>query len=146
MKKNEKPIVVEQTFQVTIDTVWKAITDIKQMRLWYFDNIPDFKPEVGFKTQFNVQSGERNFMHKWKVTEVVSRRKITYNWQYENYAGDAFVTFELFEQNDQTTLRLINQIVEDFQDNIPEFTRESCVGGWTYFIKKNLKEFLDKID
>ncbi len=40
------------------------------MRKWYFENIPAFKPEVGFETQFNVQSEERNFLHKWKVTEV----------------------------------------------------------------------------
>ena len=52
------------------------------MRKWYFENIPSFKPEVGFKTQFNVQSQHRNFLHIWKVTEVVPKKMITYNWKY----------------------------------------------------------------
>jgi len=143
MKKSEEPVVVEETFSAPINDVWKAITDINQMRLWYFDNIPDFKPEVGFETQFNVKSEERNFLHLWKVTEVIPGKKITYTWKFEEYTGDGFVTFELFKQNDHTKLKLTNQVVEDYPDDIPEFTRESCMAGWTYFINQRLKEFLD---
>ena len=144
MKKNEEPIVVEQSFNASIDAVWNAITEIDQMRQWYFENIPSFKPEVGFETQFNVQSQDRNFLHMWKVTEVSSLKTITYNWKYENYPGDSFVTFELFQQNNLTKLRLTIQIMEDFPENIPEFKRESCVEGWIYFIRKRLKEYLEK--
>jgi len=54
MKKNEEPIIVEQTFNTSVDTVWNALTEIDQMRKWYFESIPSFKPEVGFETQFNV--------------------------------------------------------------------------------------------
>jgi len=71
MRKNNIPVVVEQTFNASIDTVWNAITEIDQMRQWFFENIPDFKPEVEFETQFNVTSGDRNFFHQWKVTEVL---------------------------------------------------------------------------
>jgi uncharacterized protein YndB with AHSA1/START domain len=144
MRKNEKPIVVEQSFNTSIENVWDAITDIKHMHLWYFENIPAFKPEVGFETKFNVQSRDRNFLHLWKLTEVVPHKKITYNWKYEAYPGDSFVTFELFQQNNQTTLKLTHRVEEDFPENIPEFTRESGLTGWTYFIKKSLKDFLDK--
>ncbi len=62
MRKNEKPIIVEQTFNSSIDTVWNSITEIDQMRQWYFENIPSFKPKVGFETH-NVQSQNRNFLH-----------------------------------------------------------------------------------
>lgn len=143
MKKDDEPIVVEQTFDASIDAVWKAITEIDRMRQWYFENIPSFKPEVGFETQFNVQSQDRNFPHMWKVTEVVPGKMITYNWKYDNYPGDSFVTFELFEQDNLTKLRLTVTILEDFPEDIPEFRRESCIGGWTYFIKERLKEFLE---
>ena len=34
--------------------------------------------------------------------------------------------------------------MEDFPDDIPEFKRESDVEGWTFFISKSLKEFLEK--
>jgi hypothetical protein len=42
-----------------------------------------------------------------------------------------------------TKLRLTAQVLEDFPEDIPEFKRESGVEGWTYFIKKSLKEFLE---
>ena len=146
MKKDDEPVIVEQTFHTSIDAVWKAITEIDQMRRWFFDNIPSFKPEVGFETRFNVTSKGRHFLHLWKVTEVVPLKKITCNWKYEGYAGDSFVVFELFEQDNATTLRVTNRVVEDFPEDIPEFSRESCIGGWTFFIKKSLKEFLEGND
>ena len=144
MRKNDEPVVVEQTFNTSIDAVWSAITEIDQMRQWYFENIPSFKPEVGFKTQFNVQSQDRHFLHMWKVTEVVPLKMITYNWKYEGYPGDSFVLFELFNQNNLTKLRLTHQVQESFPEDIPEFSRESGVEGWTFFIRKRLIEFLER--
>lgn len=144
MRKGDDPIIVEQSFNTSIESVWKAITDVDRMRQWFFENIPSFKPEVGFETQFNVQSGDRNFLHKWKVTEVGPPKKITYNWKYEGYPGDSFVVFELFEQNNLTMLRLTHQVHESFPQDISEFKRESCVEGWTFFIQKSLKEFMEK--
>lgn len=49
------------------------------MRQWFFENIESFKPEVGFETQFNVQAESRNFLHMWKIIEVVPMKKIVYN-------------------------------------------------------------------
>jgi uncharacterized protein YndB with AHSA1/START domain len=91
MNKGDPPIVVEQTFDATIDAVWKAITEIDRMRQWYFDNIPSFRPEVGFATQFSVTSDGRDFLHMWRVTEVVPLQKIAYDWRYGNFPGDGFV-------------------------------------------------------
>lgn len=142
MNKHDEPVVVEQTFRTSIDTVWRAITEIDQMRQWYFENIPAFKAEPGFETQFNVHCEGRDFLHMWKVTELVPLKKITYRWRYEGYAGDSFVVFELIEQSNATLLKLTHQVTESFPDDIPEFNRESCVGGWTYFIQDRLKDFL----
>lgn len=142
MKKNDEPVIVRQTFNTTVDAVWSAVTEVDLMRKWYFENIPDFKPEVGFETQFNVESGDRNFMHLWKVTEVVPSKRISYDWRFEGYPGDSFVTFDLFEKGDSTTLRLTVTVREDFPDDIPEFKRQSCIAGWEYFIKGRLKEYL----
>ena len=146
MKKNDAPIIVKQTFNNSIENVWKSITEIDQMRQWYFDNIPAFKPQVGFETQFSVQSKERNFLHMWKVTEVIPMKKISYNWTYNSYPGDSFVEFELFENNNLTELKLTVHITENFPQDIPEFSRESCVEGWKYFIKNRLKEYLENIN
>ena len=143
MKATDDPIIVEQRFNKPAETIWNAITVHDQMIKWYFDNLPDFKAEVGFKTEFNVISEERNFLHKWEVTEVIPLKKIVYNWQYEDYAGSADVAFEIFEEDDQTKLQIKVIVLEDFSDDIPEFRRESCIGGWEYFIQGRLKEFLD---
>jgi hypothetical protein len=70
-------------------------------------------------------------------------QKITYNWKYDGYVGNSFVTFELVEQNNLTTLKLTHDVTESFPDDISEFTRDSCIGGWNYFIKKRLKEYLE---
>jgi uncharacterized protein YndB with AHSA1/START domain len=144
MKITDEPIVVEQTFNKSIDIVWDSITKINQMRQWYFENIPSFKPKVGFETQFNVQSQDRNFLHLWKVTEVVPKKLIAYNWKYDGYTGDSFVQFELFKEKNCTRLKLTHHIKESFPEYIPEFRRASGIEGWTFFIKNSLKGFLEK--
>ena len=142
MKRADQPIIVEETYKKPIETVWAAITKPEQMRKWFFDNMPDFKPEIGFKVEFDVEAGGRVFPHQWKVTKVEPGKLIEYNWKYGGYQGDAYVTFELTKKEDSTHLRLTNIVVEDFQEDIPEFKRESCIGGWNYFLKERLKEYL----
>ncbi len=143
MKSTDEPIAVEQSFDVTPDEVWCAITDVGLMRQWYFDNIPDFKPQVGFETRFNVTSENRNFLHMWKVTEVVPGRKIVYEWRFKEYPGESTAIFDIVESGKTAKLRLTVLVHEDFPDDIPEFTRESCIEGWKYFINGRLKTFLD---
>ncbi|MGB5749143.1 MAG: SRPBCC domain-containing protein [Desulfobacterales bacterium] len=144
MKKSDEPIVVEQVLNASMDTVWKSITEIDLMRQWYFDNIPSFRPEAGFETQFTIEHEGRVFPHKWKVTGVVPGRKIVYTWRFDGYAGDSYVAFELSEQGGSTKLRLTAIVTEDFPEGIPELTRESCIGGWEYFIQQSLKAFVEK--
>ncbi len=60
MNSTEAPIVIEQSFDTSIDIVWDAITEVGQMKQWFFENIESFQPEVGFVTKFNILPGERN--------------------------------------------------------------------------------------
>jgi len=143
MKRSDDPIIVEQIFDADPASVWVAITELKQMRQWFFENIPDFKPQVGFSVEFDVDAGERIFPHQWKITRVEPGKLIEYNWRYGGYTGDAIVIFEVIPVNGSSMLRLTNIVTEDFQEDIPEFKRESCIGGWTYFIKKRLKDYLE---
>ena len=142
MKVTDEPIIVKQVFNKLINEVWQAITEVDQMTQWFFENIPDFKAELGFKVQFNVEAPSRDFLHLWTITEVIPQQKIVYNWKYKDYAGNSYVTFELFEIDNQTKLVLSTKVTEDFDDTIEEFKRESGVVGWNYFIKDRLKEFL----
>ena len=142
MKINDAPIIVEQTFNSSVASVWNSITEIGQMGQWYFENIPAFKPEIGFETQFNVQSTERNFLHIWKVTEVLPLKMIKYSWEFEEYPGKSATAFELSREDNSTKLRLTVETLENFPEGIPEFTRESCIDGWKYFINNRLKNYL----
>jgi len=141
MKVNEPIIEVSQRFQKPIEVVWKALTDVSEMRQWFFNNIPDFEALVGFETQFNVAIENRIFRHVWTITEVIPLNKIVYNWKYDGYKGNSFVTFQLSEIDNQTQLTLTTKVTEDFPNTIPEFKRESCITGWNYFIKTSLVNY-----
>ena len=143
MRDTAKPVVVEQLFKATIKDVWKAITDIDEMKLWYFDNIPEFVPRIGFKTKFIVRSDSRTFTHLWTITEVIPYEKISYTWHYEEYTGESTAHFNLTSLGNQTKLTVTCIGLETFPNDIPEFTHESCNAGWTYFIKNRLKEYLE---
>jgi len=142
MKITIEPVVVNQTFHVSKDRLWNAITEKKQMKQWFFENIEAFEPKVGFETSFIVENEGRIFPHLWRITAVEPLRKISYNWQYEGYAGNSFVTFELSEYNKGSQLKLTHQVTESFPQDIPEFSRESCKEGWEWFINKRLKDYL----
>jgi len=143
MSNRKEPVIVEQIFNKSKEEVWSAITDPDKMREWFFENIPDFIPEVGVETKFNVDAGERYFMHMWKITEVIPFEKIVYNWRYEKIEGNAFVIFEIFENDAEILFRLTNIGLETFPQDMSEFTRDACFGGWQYFINQRLKEYLD---
>jgi len=138
-----KPVVVKQDFQVPVNQLWKAIIELDQMKRWFFENIEDFSAEVGFETQFNVKSGDRDFMHLWKVTEVIPLEKIVYSWKYEGYEGESFVSFETFIREGGSSIRVSHIVTNSFPQSIPEFTRESCLVGWEYFISDRLKSYLN---
>ena len=40
-------IIMERILDAPVQKVWKALTDVNQMREWYFD-LKQFKPEIGF--------------------------------------------------------------------------------------------------
>ena len=142
LRHTDDPIIIKESFRISVNKLWNALTEVDQMRQWFFENIPDFKPEVGFQTQFAVVNEGRTFTHLWTITEVVPDKKIVYNWKYKEYPGDSLAIFELSQENDQTLLRLTLKILEDFPAEIPEFSRESCIGGWNYFLGERLKEYL----
>lgn len=141
--KAAKPIVVSQTFDAPIEKVWQAITDRDQMIEWYFVEIESFKPETGFETRFTVKDGGRDFVHVWKVIAVSRGKRISYGWRYEGYPGDSLVTWDLSSQKGRTKLTFTHEGAETFPQGIPEFTRESGVSGWTYFIRQSLKKYLE---
>ena len=138
-----EPIIVEQSFPVTRDVVWRAVTVAELMRRWYFEAIEDFRAEVGFETSFDVDSGGRVFRHLWQVTEVVPGRLLTYTWRYEGYDGVGATEWKLLETSAGSKLVLTCTGIQSFPQNIPEFTPQSCRAGWEYFLHQRLPAFLE---
>lgn len=138
------PFVIERTFNVPAIKVWEALTVDEQMKQWYF-NLPGFKPEVGYEFEFSGGPDDgKQYLHLCKVTDVVVGKKITYSWRYDGYAGNSFVTFELFEEGKKTRLKLTHDGIETLAPGNPDFAKENFVQGWTDFIDKALKDFLEK--
>lgn len=141
MKKQS--VIVERVFNADITMVWQAITEKELMQQWYF-KITDFKPEVGYTFDFvGCTDGGTQYKHLCEVTEVVPGQKLTYSWRYEGYEGITYVTFELFEENENTRLKLTHVGFESFPQ-IPDFALQSFEEGWDQIINVSLKEFLEK--
>ena len=134
-------IVLERRFNASRSTVWKALTDKTEMKSWYFD-LAEFKAEVGFRFEFYGGPPERSYRHLCEVTEVIPGKKLTYSWRYDGYPGISYVTFELFEQGDQTLLRLTHAGTETFPPEA-DFARKNFEGGWDHIINTSLKKYLE---
>ena len=134
-------VVVERTLNAPVAKVWKALTDVNQMREWYFD-LKEFKPEIGFEFEFVVEHEGNAYYHLCKVTEVIPQKKIAYTWRYKGEPGDSLVTFELFADGDKTRLKVTHTGVETFPKT-PAYARENFETGWTTLIDSELRRFVE---
>src|SRR5210317_734895 len=112
MKKTDEPISLSYRFNNTIEQLWNAITSHEEMLRWYFENIPDFKPKIGFKTSFVVKSDTRKFTHDWEVIQAEPFSRITYKWKYREFGGDSYVRFKLSEDGSGCLLHLDVVVLE----------------------------------
>ncbi len=139
---NNSPFIIERTYNAPIRKVWRAITNNNEMKKWYFD-LAEFRAEVGFEFQFFGGTDEKKYLHLCKVSEVIPEKKITYSWRYDGYEGISYVTFELFNENNKTRLKLTHAGIETFPVNNPDFARERFAEGWTYITGTSLKGFVE---
>lgn len=138
-----QPITLERVFNAPVSKVWSAITDSDEMKNWYFD-LPGFRAEVGYQFKFTGGPDDgKQYLHLCEITEVEPEKKLTYSWRYDGYAGNSFVTFELFPQDDQTLLRLTHRGLETFPKENPDLDAKNFVAGWNHIINISLKEFLE---
>jgi uncharacterized protein YndB with AHSA1/START domain len=140
--KSSDAVEVERTFNAPVARVWKALTDVDQMRQWYFD-LKKFKPEVGFEFGFVVEHDGNTYDHRCRITEVIPQKKIAYTWRFEGHEGNSLVTIELFPEGEKTRLKLTHEGLETFPKT-PAFARENFEKGWTQIIGSELKKFVEK--
>ena len=135
-------VVIDRTFNAPVARVWKALTDVDQMRVWYFD-LKEFKPEPGFEFEFVVEHEGNKYHHLCKVTEVIPQKKIAYTWRYKGEVGDSLVTIELFPEGDKTRLKLTHEGLDTFPKT-PAYARKNFEKGWTQIIGSELRKFVEK--
>jgi uncharacterized protein YndB with AHSA1/START domain len=135
-------VILERTLDAPVAKVWKALTDIDQMRQWYFD-LKEFKPEVGFEFGFVVEHEGNTYDHRCRITEVIPQKKIAYTWRYHGDEGNSLVTFELFPEGEKTRLKLTHEGLDTFPKTAA-FARENFEKGWTQIIGTDLKQFVER--
>jgi len=134
-------VVIERSFNAPVNRVWKALTDVDEMRQWYFD-LKAFEPKVGFEFEFIVEHEGNSYHHLCRVTEAIPPRKLAYTWRYQGHEGNSLVTFELSAEGEKTRLKLTHEGLETFPQT-PAFARENFNQGWTEIIGKSLPEYLE---
>ena len=140
----EEAVLIERTFNAPPERIWKALTDVDEMRQGYFD-LKEFKPEVGFEFEFVVEHKGMTYHHLCRITEVIPQKKLAYTWRYRGHEGNSLVTFELFADGNKTRLKLIHEGLETFP-KLPSFARKNFMEGWTQIIGSSLKEFVESDD
>lgn len=140
----EKNIVIERVYEASKMNIWKALTEKDLMKLWYF-NLEVFEAKIGFKFEFmgGPEDGIQ-YKHVCEITELIPESKLTYSWSYEGYEGISFVSFELFDENGKTRLKLIHSGLESFPESNPDFAIHNFEEGWNHILSISLKTFLEK--
>lgn len=137
-----EPFVIERTYHAPASKVWDAITNRDKMEQWYF-KLEAFKPKVGFEFRFTGGTKEKSYLHICRITEVIPGKKLTHTWQYDGYAGETFVTWEIFEEGDNTRVKLTHAGLETLPKD-PGFAAENFEKGWTQILGASLKNYLEK--
>ena len=135
-------VVLERTFNAPVARVWKALTDVDQMREWYFD-LKEFKPEVGFEFEFTVEHEGNRYHHLCRITEVIPQKKLAHTWRYKGEPGDSLVTFELAGEGDKTRVKVTHTGIDTFPET-PAYARKNFEAGWTAIIGAELRQFVEQ--
>ena len=135
----DNPLIKEFVFDASADQVWRALTDVDQLKKWYFPQIQKFEPVLNFKFEFDQENAE--FQKEWIVTSVEKNRIFAHSWAYKGFAGKSEVTFEIIPHNFQTKLRVTQTNLSSFPKDV-HFRRERFDSGWDNLLGKNLKSLL----
>jgi uncharacterized protein YndB with AHSA1/START domain len=138
-------IFLEQQLEVSVDRLWKALTNKEQLERWFFQ-VNDFKPEQGFTFSFYTDGEDEKYLHICKILEVVVNRRISFTWRYSDIKGNSIVTYELIDKGNSTLFKLKHEGINTFPQNNSLFSRESFIAGWEELVEISLKEYVEDND
>lgn len=134
------PLIKSFHYHTTIERVWAALTETDQMKQWYFPQLQEFEPVVGFIFRFDDNSAA--YRKEWVVTRLVTGKTLAHSWAYKGYPGSSEVLFELLAVGNTTTLSVTQTGLESFPDD-PHFQRARFEQGWDNLLGKNLRHLLE---
>ena len=141
---SEGILIKEVTFNAPQTKVWNALTKNELLKEWYF-KLEEFKPEVGFEFRFyGGKDDGHQYLHICVITEVVPEKKLVYSWRYDGDPGLSHVSWELFPEGDKTRLVLTHTGLDTFDQANPDLVVGNFDKGWSYFVNKALKEFVER--
>jgi len=135
----DQPFILEECYDLPIDRLWKALTDLNAMKVWYFPQLKRFKALVGFDMEFDDDGSP--YKKQWRVTQLVMGRKWAHSWIYKGFPGSSEVIFELVPDGNQTLLGLTHTGLASFPDH-PNFARQRFEYGWKVIVSNKLREYL----
>lgn len=137
----DKPLIMEFDYNVPKNDVWEAMTNPEKMKIWYFPQLKEFEPKVGYEFKFEDRNDE--YRKKWVVTKIEKPNTFAHKWSYKGYHGESEVTFDLITTDNGTKIRVTHTKLDSFP-NDPHFKRERFEWGWNNLLGKNLKTLLEK--
>jgi len=135
-------ITKEHLLDHSIDDIWKAITDAKEISTWFLQ--ADFKAEVGYRYTFN-STGENCSTIKGEIKEA-SPYRLSYTWIVEENPVETIVTWELQPQDTKTKLILTHSGISNYQSDTAIEMFNSFNGGWDNCISCLQKYLLELAD
>jgi uncharacterized protein YndB with AHSA1/START domain len=137
-------ITVEKKIKAPAELIWKALTSATQMKNWYFA-MEKFIAEPGFSfTMYGEREGKYYPIH-CTIVEAIKNKLLSYTWSYEEYPAETIVCFELFENDQQTILKLTHKGLQKIPASFPALSFANHVIGWKHIIGKSLKNYVEKI-
>ena len=137
-------IHLEQTFAVTPQVIWEHLTQLHYLQQWFFKELEDFSPRVGFSTSFAFDYNGKTFTHCWEVVEALPQERLVLLWSYKEYSGRAEVHFELSSTPHGCLVILTEKLLQPFPA-IKEFKRTNRKTGWKSVLQSRLVDAVSKV-
>ena len=69
-------LVIDRVFDAPVDRLWQALTETESIKEWYFAQVQQFEPIVGFV--FGFRDDSSSYQKEWKITQVVEGQKLAH--------------------------------------------------------------------
>ncbi len=134
-------ITKEHVFNHSIDTVWRAITDAKEISTWFIK--ADFKAEKGYAYTFTSDPNDKDCtIINGKVKEATPYTLI-YTWIVSGTHVETTVKWQLEATSSGTKLYLEHSGISNYPEKTAIKMFESFSGGWANCVTE-LEGYLKK--